>query len=86
MRDLPAEFGSWNSVYVRFAHWSDKQVWLKAFAELRQDADLKEVFFGNNHSQLNLSTSKRGIATFCFNWPSIRVLGGRSCIHPTRRP
>lgn len=25
-RDLPTEFGSWNSVYVRFARWSDKQV------------------------------------------------------------
>ena len=43
-RDLPEEFGSWNSVYVRFARWSDKQVWRRVFAVLRQDADFEEVF------------------------------------------
>ena len=43
-RDLPEEFGSWNSVYVRFARWSDKQVWQRVFAMLRQDADFEEVF------------------------------------------
>ena len=43
-RDLPVEFGPWNSAYVRFARWSDKQVWHKVFAVLRQDADFEEVF------------------------------------------
>jgi transposase len=43
-RDLPEEFGSWNSVYVLFARWSDKQVRQKVFAVLRQDADFEEVF------------------------------------------
>lgn len=43
-RDLPTEFGPWNSVYVRFARWSDKQVWHKIFAVLREDADFEEVF------------------------------------------
>lgn len=43
-RDLPVEFGLWNSVYVRFARWSDKRVWQKIFAVLREDADFEEVF------------------------------------------
>jgi transposase len=43
-RDLPEEFGSWNSVYARFARRSDKQVWQRVFAMLRQDADFAEVF------------------------------------------
>ena len=43
-RDLPMEFGPWNSVYVRFARWSDKNVWQNVFAVLREDADFEEVF------------------------------------------
>jgi transposase len=43
-RDLPVEFGPWNSVYIRFARWSDKNVWHKIFALLREDADFEEVY------------------------------------------
>ena len=43
-RDLPAAFGPWNSIYVRFARWADKNVWENIFAVLREDADFEEVF------------------------------------------
>jgi transposase len=42
-RDLPSELGRWNSIYVRFARWSDKDVWQKIFAVLREDSDFEEV-------------------------------------------
>ena len=41
-RDLPGESGNWNSLYVRFARWSDKAVWQGIFAVLREAGDFEE--------------------------------------------
>jgi putative transposase len=39
-RDLPEDFGKWNSIYRRFSRWSKTGVWERVFAEL-QDPDLE---------------------------------------------
>jgi transposase len=33
-RDLPEEFGKWNSVFRRFRRWAKKGVWERLFTEL----------------------------------------------------
>ena len=43
-RDLPAEFGRWNSAYQRFARWSRAGVWHRVFAALAKELRFREVF------------------------------------------
>lgn len=41
-RDLPEDFGHWNSLWRRFDRWAKKGVWRRVFAVL-QDPDLEWV-------------------------------------------
>jgi transposase len=43
-RDLPAPFGHWHSVYMRFSRWSKQGVWARLAAVLADDPDLEELF------------------------------------------
>jgi transposase len=43
-RDLPEEFGDWNSIYRRFARWSNAGVWQQVFQALAQDAEFRQVY------------------------------------------
>jgi putative transposase len=40
-RDLPCEFGEWNSVYVRFSRWAKTGVWENLFKALADDPDFE---------------------------------------------
>jgi putative transposase len=42
-RDLPGEFGNWNSVYVRFRRWARKGLWERLFRELAKEPDFEHV-------------------------------------------
>ena len=40
-RDLPDEFGNWNSNFQRFRRWANKGSWERIFNELRECPDLE---------------------------------------------
>jgi transposase len=43
-RDLPEEFGHWNTVYRRFSRWSATGVWQRVLDDLACDSDLRHAF------------------------------------------
>jgi len=49
-RDLPPEFGLWNSVYQRFARWSRRGVWHQVFAQLADKAYDTDAILGHRAS------------------------------------
>ena len=42
-RDLPDEFGKWNSVFTRFRRWAKKGVWERIFNALVEDPDFEHL-------------------------------------------
>jgi putative transposase len=42
-RDLPPEFGNWNSTWRRFDRWAETGVWDRLFAALADDPDFEYV-------------------------------------------
>ena len=43
-RDLPVEFGCWNSIFQQFNRWSSKEKLYKIFKTLIQEPDLEWTF------------------------------------------
>ncbi len=46
-RDLPKEFGNWNSVFQRFRRWAKKDVWKSLFNALVEYPDLEYLIINS---------------------------------------
>lgn len=48
-RDLPDEFGPWQTVYKRFNMWAKSAVWQDLLAQLAQDADIEAIMLDGSY-------------------------------------
>jgi transposase len=55
-RDLPTEYGKWNSVFQRFNRWSKSGVWEKVFKAF-SDADLRFLAINSTIIRANQQAS-----------------------------
>lgn len=52
-RDLPLEFGPWQTAYKRFAQWAKLSVWENILAELAKDADPEAILVDSSYVKLH---------------------------------
>ena len=77
-RDLPDEFGLWNSVFQRFRRWAKKGVFERVFEVLSADADFEYVLIDGTIVRLHQhgAGAKGG--------PRTRPLVGRGVVQAPR--
>jgi putative transposase len=61
-RDLPEEFGKWNSAFRRFRRWAKSGVWKRIFTELGEDPDLEYLIIDSTivRAHQHASGAKKG--------------------------
>ena len=52
-RDLPPEYGPWQTAYKRFALWTKLSIWEDILAELTKDADGEAVMIDASYVKLH---------------------------------
>ena len=52
-RDLPSEFGAWQTVYKRFSQWAKMGIWDEVLQELSQEADPEAIIIDASFVKLH---------------------------------
>jgi len=68
-RDLPPQFGAWNSIYIRYKRWNEKNIWHRIFQALADDADFRAAYLSDavldlhrKSAQISMNPSSRVLA------------------------
>jgi putative transposase len=63
-RDLPSEFGNWNSIFQRFRRWAKKGVWERVFNALAEDPDFEYLIIDSTivRAHQHAAGAKKGAA------------------------
>ena len=63
-RDLPDEFGNWNSVFQRFRRWARNGVWERIFSALMESPDFEYLIIDSTivRAHQHAAGAKKGAA------------------------
>ena len=84
-RDLPPDYGSWNTVQRRFCRWRDKGIWAKMLESLIDEPDFEWLMIDASHIKVHphatgavggnqeMSRTKGGLIPR-YIWPWMRMV------------
>lgn len=59
-REMPSCYGSWQTVYSRFAKWRDNSILEKVFRALSSDADMENISIDSTCVKVHQSANGGG--------------------------